>query len=122
MSPPRWRAADQAPSPRPRRRQGPLVGGLRRDPVSLRRGARRLFMLLGVMFRRFVPVMGRMQFMRMRHVGVMARLLVIARFIVLGRFTMMVRSCLMMLGCHLVMAATLMGFRAHVGSPLALIH
>ena len=38
----------------------------------------RLLMVLGVMLRRFVPVMGRMQFMRMRHVGVMARLLVIA--------------------------------------------
>ena len=114
MSPPRRRAANQAASPRPRRRQGPLVGGLRRDPVSLRRGARRLFMLLGVMFRRFVPVMGRMQFMRMRHVGVMARLLVIARFIVLGRFTMMVRGSLMMLGRELVVGSTLVRLRAHV--------
>ena len=48
--------------------------------------------------------------MRMRHVGVMARLLVIARFVVLGRFTMVVRGSLMMLGCHLVVAATLVGF------------
>jgi hypothetical protein len=52
--------------------------------------------------------------MRMRHVGVMARLLVIARFVVLGRFTMMVRGGLVMLGCDLVVAATLVGFRAHV--------
>ena len=71
-------------------------------------------MLLGVMFRRFVPVMGRMQFMRMRHVGVMARLLVIARFIVLGRFTMMVRGSLMMLGRELVVGSTLVRLRAHV--------
>jgi hypothetical protein len=70
--------------------------------------------VLGVMLRGLVAVMGRMQFMRMRHVGVMAGLLVIARFVVLGRFTMVVRGSLMMLGCHLVVAATLVGFRAHV--------
>jgi hypothetical protein len=78
------------------------------------RRARRLLVVLGVMFRRFVPVMGRMQFMRMRHVGVMARLLVIARFIVLGRFTMMVRGSFMMLGRELLMGSTLVRLRAHV--------
>jgi len=71
-------------------------------------------MVLGVMLRRLVPVMGRMQSMRMRHVGVVARLLVIARVIVLGRFTMMVRGGLMMLGRELVVAATLVPLRAHV--------
>jgi len=67
-----------------------------------------------VVFRGFVLVMGRMQSMRMRDVGVMARLLVIACFVMLGRFTMMVRGSVMMLGCHLVVAATLVGLRAHV--------
>ena len=70
-------------------------------------------MVLSVVFRGFVLVMGRMQSMRMRDVGVMARLLVIACFVMLGRFTMMVRGSLMMLGGHLVVAATLVAFRAH---------
>jgi hypothetical protein len=39
---------------------------------------------------------------------------VIARFVVFRRFTMMVRGGLMMLGGHLVVAATLVGFLAHV--------
>ena len=73
-----------------------------------------LLMVLGVMLRRLVPVMGRMQSMRMRHVGVMARLLVIARVVVLGRFTMMVCGSLMMLRRELVVAATLVRPRAHV--------
>jgi hypothetical protein len=88
--------------------------GFRLGSVTQPRRARRLLVVLGVMFRRFVPVMGRMQFMRMRHVGVMARLLVIARFIVLGRFTMMVRGSLMMLGRELVVGSTLVRLRAHV--------
>jgi hypothetical protein len=67
-----------------------------------------------VVFRSLVPVVGRMQFVRMRHMGVMAGLLVIARFIVLGRFTMMVRGSIMMLGRHFVVAAALVGLRAHV--------
>jgi hypothetical protein len=70
--------------------------------------------VLGVMLRSLVAVMGRMQFMRMRHVGVMARLLVIARFVVLGGFTMVVRGSLVMLGRGLVVAATLVRLRAHV--------
>jgi hypothetical protein len=73
-----------------------------------------LLVVLGVMLRGLVAVMGRMQFMRMRHVGVMARLLMIARFVVLGGFTMVVRGSLVMLGRELVMAATLVRLRAHV--------
>src|SRR5262249_61549148 len=91
--------AQQRGRPRPRRRP---------------RHARRLVMVLGVMLRGLVAVMDRMQFMRMRHVGVMARLLVIARFVVLGGFTMVMRGSLVMLGRELVVAATLVRLRAHV--------
>jgi hypothetical protein len=73
-----------------------------------------LLVVLGVMLRGLVAVMGCMQFMRMRHVGVMARLLMIARFVVLGRFTMVVRGSLVMLGRELVVVATLVRLRAHV--------
>ena len=66
------------------------------------------------MLRGLVAVMGRMQFMRMRHVGVMARLLMLARFVVLGGFTMVVRGSLVMLGRELVVAATLVRLCAHV--------
>ena len=66
------------------------------------------------MLRGLVAVMGRMQFMRMRHVGVVARLLVIARFVMFRRFTMMVRGSLMVLGREFVVAATLVRLRAHV--------
>jgi hypothetical protein len=71
-------------------------------------------MVLGVVFCGLVPVMGSVQFMRVRDVGVMARLFVIARFVVLRRFAMMVGGSLMMLGCDLVVAATLVGLCAHV--------
>src|SRR5262249_24394338 len=74
----------------------------------------RLVMVLGVVFCGLVPVMGRMQSMRMRDVRVMARLFVIARFVVLRRFAMMVGGSLMMLGCDLMVAATLVGLGAHV--------
>src|SRR5262245_52592798 len=67
-------------------------------------------MLLGVVFCGLVPVMGRMQSMRMRDVRVMARLFVIARFVVLRRFAMMVGGSLMMLGCDLVVPAPLWAF------------
>jgi len=73
-----------------------------------------LLMVLGVVLRGLVPVIGRMQSMRMRHVSVMARLFVIARVVVLRRFAMMVRGGLMMLGRELVVAATLVGLCAHV--------
>src|SRR5215510_14407314 len=84
--------------------------------VRPQRAARspRLLMVLGVVFCGLVPVMGRMQPMRMRDVRVMARLFVIARFVVLRRFAMMVGGSLMMLGCDLVVAATLVGLCAHV--------
>jgi len=91
-------------------------GSMRSGPTGTTRPqrAQRLLMVLGVMLRRLVAVRGRMQFMRMRDVGVMARLLVIACFIVLGRFTMMVRGGLMMLGRELVVGSTLVRLRAHV--------
>jgi hypothetical protein len=60
-----------------------------------------------VVFRGLVPMMGRVQFVRMRHVGVMAGLLVITAFVMFGRFTVMMRSGLVMLGCEFVVVATL---------------
>src|SRR5262249_1401490 len=55
--------------------------------VRPQRAARspRLLMVLGVVFCGLVPVMGRMQPMRIPDVRVMARLFVIARFVVLRR-------------------------------------
>src|SRR5215831_17078949 len=107
MSPPQRRAADQAPSAPPPRRKGRwLMGsGLTRPQRALC-----LLMVLGVVLRGLVPVIGRMQSMRMRNVSVMARLFVIARVVVLRRFAMMVRGGLMMLGRELVVAATLVAF------------
>src|SRR5262245_60291364 len=112
MSPPQRRAADQAPSAPPPRRKGRwLMGsGLTRPQRALC-----LLMVLGVVLRGLVPVIGRMQSMRMRHVSVMARLFVIARVVVLRRFAMMVRG---LLGRELVVAATLVGLCAHV-APLS---
>ena len=42
------------------------------------------FVVLRVVFRGLLPMMGRMQSMRMRHVGVMAGLLVIAVSVMFG--------------------------------------
>jgi hypothetical protein len=70
-----------------------------------------------VVFRGLVPMMGRVQFVRMRHVGVMAGLLVITAFVMFGRFTVMMRSGLVMLGCEFVVVATFVRFPAHVALP-----
>src|SRR5262245_44145016 len=83
---------------------------------ALSAGGSSFFVVFSVVFRSLVPVVGRMQFVRMGHVGVMARLLVIAGFVVLGRFTMMVRCSLMMLGRHFVVAAALMVFALMLSS------
>jgi hypothetical protein len=95
-----------------------LVDGSRADRYRSAggRAARspRLLMVLGVVFCGLVPVMGRMQSMRMRDVRVMARLFVIARFVVFRRFAMMLGGSLVMLGCDLVVAATLVCLCAHV--------
>ena len=76
------------------------------------------FVVLGVVFRGLLPMMGRMQFMRMRHVGVMAGLLVIAVFVMFGRLAVVMRSGLVMLGCEFVVAATFVLFRTHIALPL----
>jgi hypothetical protein len=52
--------------------------------------------LLGVHFRGFLVMVGRMQVMPMRHLGMVRGLFVIAGLVVLGGFAMM-------LGCMLVM-------------------
>jgi hypothetical protein len=70
-----------------------------------------------VVFRGLAPMMGRVQSMRMRHVGVMAGLLVITAFVMFGRLTVMMRSGLVMLGCEFVVVATFVHFRAHVALP-----
>jgi|SRR4029453_15780507 hypothetical protein len=102
----------QGRSPKLRRRKAARSPGhlCARKQVALGR----LLVVLSVVLRGLVAMMGRMQSMRMRDMGVMSRLLVIAFFVVLGRFTMMVRGSLMMLGRGLVVAATLVRLRAHV--------
>jgi hypothetical protein len=64
------------------------------------------FVVLRVVFRGLLPMMGRMQSMRMRHVGVMAGLLVIAVSVMFGRLAVVMRSGLVMLGCEFVVVAT----------------
>jgi hypothetical protein len=75
-------------------------------------------MMLGVVLCRLLGMMGGMQPMRMRHVGVMTGLLMIAAFIMLGGLTMMVRGVLVMLGRILVMLAARVRLRAHVIHPV----
>ena len=70
-----------------------------------------------VMLRGLLPMMGRVQSMRMRHVGVMAGLLVLTVFVMFGRFTVMMRCGLVMLGGGLVVAATFVRLRTHVALP-----
>jgi hypothetical protein len=65
-----------------------------------------LFVVFRVVFRGLLPMMGRMQSMRMRHVGVMAGFLVIAMFVMFGGLAVVMRSGFVMLGCGLVVAAT----------------
>ena len=78
------------------------------------RARRRLLVVLGVVLGGLVPVMGRMQSVRVCDVRVMPGLFVIAGFIMLGRFTMMVGRALVVIGGGLVMLATLVRLRAHV--------
>ena len=74
-------------------------------------------MVLRVVFRGLLPMMGRMQSMRMRHVGVMAGLLVIAVAVMFGRLAVVMGSGLVMLGCEFVVAATFVLFRTHIALP-----
>jgi hypothetical protein len=73
--------------------------------------------LFRMMLRGLLAMMGRVQSMRMRHVGMMAGLLVITAFVMFGRFTVMMRSGLVMVGCGLVVAATFVRLRTHVALP-----
>jgi hypothetical protein len=75
------------------------------------------FVVLRVVFRGLLPMMGRMQSMRMRHVGVMAGLLVIAVSVMFGRLAVVMRSGRVMLGCEFVMTATFVLFRTHIALP-----
>jgi hypothetical protein len=75
------------------------------------------FVVLRVVFRGLLPMMGRMQSMRMRHVGVMAGFLVIAMFVMFGGLAVVMRSGFVMLGCGLVVAATFVLFRTHIARP-----
>jgi len=72
--------------------------------------------MLGVVLCRLVPVMGGVQAVRMRHMGVMAGLFVFAGLVMLGGFTMMVGCTFVMLSRRLVVAAALVGF-AHSAPP-----
>jgi hypothetical protein len=70
-----------------------------------------------VVFRGLLTMMRRVQSVRMRHMGVMARLLVITLLVVFGCLAVMMRRALVMLGCGLVVAATFVRLRAHVALP-----
>jgi hypothetical protein len=70
--------------------------------------------VFGVVLCGLVAVVGRMQSMRMRDVGVMAGLFMVASFIVLGRFAMMVGGALVVFRGGLVVLATLVRLRAHI--------
>jgi hypothetical protein len=75
-------------------------------------------MMLGVMLRGFVSVMGGMQAVGMRDVGVMTGLFMLAALMVSGRFAVMVRRALMVLGGCLVVLAALVGICAHGSSSI----
>jgi hypothetical protein len=75
-------------------------------------------MMFGVVLGGFMSVMGRVQAVRMRDMGVMPGLFVVPGLVVLGSFTMMVGGVLVMLGGGLMVAATLVVRRAHLGSSL----
>jgi hypothetical protein len=86
-------------------------------PSPRERRLRFLFVVFRVVFRGLLPMMGRMQSMRMRHVGVMAGFLVIAMFVMFGGLAVVMRSGFVMLGCGLVVAATFVLFRTHIALP-----
>ena len=67
-------------------------------------------------------MIGRMQFMRVRDVGVMPGLLMIAGFIVLGRLAMMVGGALVVFRDGLVVLATLVASSCSCCCPLVRVH
>lgn len=100
----------------------------RADRVKFRENGRLrllVFVVFGVLFRMMLrgllAMMGRVQSMRMRHVGVMAGLLVITVFVMFGRFTVMMRSGLVMVGRGLVVATTFVRLRTHVALPFTAV-
>jgi hypothetical protein len=72
--------------------------------------------MLGVLLRGLMSMMGRMQAMCMRDMGMMTCLFMMAGFVVLRSLAMMARCVLVMLGCGLMVAAGFV-FRAHVALP-----
>jgi hypothetical protein len=73
--------------------------------------------MVGVVLRGFMGMMGGMQAVGMRHVGVVPRLLMLAGLVVLGGLAVMMRRILVMLGCSLVVIAAVMRLAAHVVLP-----
>jgi hypothetical protein len=74
--------------------------------------------VLGVVLGRFVRRMRGVQAVGMRHVGVMAALVVLAGLVVLGGLAMMLRRLGVMIGSRLVMMR--MRFAGHVRLPVVL--
>jgi hypothetical protein len=70
--------------------------------------------VVGVVFRGFMGVMGGMQAMGMRDVGVVPCLLMLTGLVGL---TMMMRRILVMLGCCLVVVAAFVCLAAHIVLP-----
>ena len=73
--------------------------------------------MVGVVLRGFMGMMGGMQAMGMRDVGVVPCLLMLTGLVVLGGLTVMMRRILVMLGCSLVVIAAVMRLAAHVVLP-----
>jgi len=65
-----------------------------------------VFVVLGVVFRRLMAVMGRMQAVRVCDMGVVPSLLMVPGIVMLGGFAVMMGGVLMVLGRGLVMLAT----------------
>jgi hypothetical protein len=74
--------------------------------------------MLGVLLCGLVAVMGRMQAMCMRDMGMMTCLFMMAGFVVFRSLAMMVRRVLVMLGRGLMMAAGFVFARGHVALSL----
>ena len=76
-------------------------------------------MMLGVVLCGLMSVMGRMQAMRVRDMGVMPSLFVVPGLVMTGSLAMMVGRALVMLGRGLMVVAALVRLAAHIGVPPA---
>lgn len=87
-------------------------------------------MLLGVVFGRFLGVMGRVGVMSLGYLGMVRRLFMIAGFVMLGSFAMVIGRVLMMIGGFGMMMCSFLrhgdflsreGFRVSSGNLPAIV-